>query len=151
MKNVILTLVLVASSALAEEPRLAPNAPVDRPTRVGTPEIDRRVAPFVAQAKKTWPNAKKRYLAGLPKGEIFFVTVQLREGDKMEQCFVRVKKFEGSKISATVASEIIALKKVHNGDPVTIDESELIDWMIAKPDGSEEGNFVGKFLDSNQP
>jgi hypothetical protein len=26
-------------------------------------------------------------------------------------------------------------------------EPVLIDWLITKPDGSEEGNVVGKFLD----
>jgi hypothetical protein len=26
-------------------------------------------------------------------------------------------------------------------------ESELVDWLISRPDGSEEGNVVGKFLD----
>ena len=81
----------------------------------------------------------------------FFVTVQLHEGERMEQCFVRVKKIDGTKISATVASEILSLKKVRNGDPVTLEESEIIDWLIAKPDGSEEGNVVGKFLDTYQP
>ena len=32
--------------------------------------------------------------------------------------------------------------------PYSFPESELVDWLIAKPDGSEEGNVVGKFLDT---
>ena len=144
MKNVILTLALAASPVFAE-------APKDRPVREETTKMDRVIAPYVAEAKKTWPGAKKRFLAGLPKGETFFVTVQLHEGERMEQCFVRVKKIDGTKISATVASEILSLKKVRNGDPVALEESEIIDWLIAKPDGSEEGNVVGKFLDTYQP
>lgn len=27
-------------------------------------------------------------------------------------------------------------------------EKDIIDWLISKPDRSEEGNFVGKFLDT---
>jgi hypothetical protein len=37
------------------------------------------------------------------------------------------------------------------GDRYTFPESELRDWLIAKPDGSEEGNYVGKFLDGYEP
>jgi len=113
--------------------------------------MDRAIAPFVEQARKSWPGAKKRYLAGLPKGQIFFVTAQLFEGKQMEQCFLRVTKIAGGQIHATLATDPSALKKVRNGDPITIKESELIDWMIAMPDGSEEGNVVGKFLDTWQP
>jgi hypothetical protein len=29
-------------------------------------------------------------------------------------------------------------------------ETEVMDWLISHPDGSEEGNFVGKFLDTYQ-
>ena len=28
---------------------------------------------------------------------------------------------------------------------------EVLDWTISKPDGTEEGNFVGKFLDTYRP
>ena len=30
-------------------------------------------------------------------------------------------------------------------------ESDLLDWVIRKPYGSEEGNVVGKFLDTYNP
>ena len=33
----------------------------------------------------------------------------------------------------------------------TMPEDELIDWTIVHPDGSEEGNVVGKFLDTLRP
>jgi hypothetical protein len=37
------------------------------------------------------------------------------------------------------------------GDRYATAEAELLDWLIAKPDGAEEGNVVGKFLDTYQP
>ena len=37
------------------------------------------------------------------------------------------------------------------GQFYSLPESQLIDWMIAKPDGTEEGNEVGKFLDTYHP
>jgi hypothetical protein len=33
---------------------------------------------------------------------------------------------------------------------ITVPESEVLDWTIARPDGSEEGNFIGKYLDSHR-
>ena len=36
------------------------------------------------------------------------------------------------------------------GDAYSFPETDLIDWTISKPDGTEEGNFVGNFLDSYQ-
>jgi hypothetical protein len=37
------------------------------------------------------------------------------------------------------------------GDRYATAETELLDWLITKPDGTEEGNVVGKFLDTYQP
>jgi uncharacterized protein YegJ (DUF2314 family) len=150
MKHLIVALALVTASAHAEEPQLSPNAPKDKPVSASTDKMNRAIAPYVEQARKSWPGAKKRYLAGLPKGQIFFVTVQLFEGSQMEQCFVRVTKIADGQIQGTLATEPNRLKKLRRGDPLTVKESELYDWMIAMPDGSEEGNVVGKFLDTWQ-
>ena len=151
MRNFLLAVARLAVSVHAAEPSLAPNAPKDKPVRGEVSKMDRAIAPFVEQARKSWPGAKKRFLAGLPKGEIFYVTLQLHEGEQMEQCFLRVKKIDAGRISGTIENEITRLKKVHNGDPASVAEAEIVDWLIAKPDGSEEGNVVGKFLDTYQP
>ena len=151
MRNLLLAVALVGTSVMAEAPRLAPNAPVDKPVSADATKMDRAIAPYVEQARKSWPGARKRYLAGLPKGEILFITVQLHEGEKMEQCFLQVLRIDKGQIVGTIATELISLKKLHNGDPVTVKEAELVDWMIARPDGSEEGNVVGKFLDTWKP
>lgn len=31
---------------------------------------------------------------------------------------------------------------------MTFPETDMLDWPITRPDGTEEGNFVGKFLDT---
>ena len=151
MRNLLLAIALLSCAVHAADPQLAPNAPKDKPVSAEASKMDKAIAPYVEQARKTWPAAKKRYLAGLPRGEIFFVTAQLHEGQQMEQCFLRVTRIAAGQITATLATEVTTLKKVRSGDVVTIKESELVDWMIARPDGSEEGNVVGKFLDTWQP
>jgi hypothetical protein len=32
-----------------------------------------------------------------------------------------------------------------------VPERDLLDWLITRPDGTEEGNVVGKFLDTYRP
>lgn len=36
-------------------------------------------------------------------------------------------------------------------DRIRVKEVDLIDWTLSKPDGSEEGNVVGKFIESYKP
>jgi hypothetical protein len=34
---------------------------------------------------------------------------------------------------------------------MTVQEKDVYDWTISRPDGSEDGNYVGKFLDTYHP
>ena len=54
-------------------------------------------------------------------------------------------------VSGVISTAIYAVAGYRNGQPYSFPESELVDWLISKPDGSEEGNVVGKFLDTYQP
>jgi len=66
-----------------------------------------QAVPYVKKARETLPEAKKRYLSGLPKGEHFFVTTRLRGPDgKYEQVFVKVTSWrkERSKLASQQCS-----------------------------------------------
>lgn len=134
---------------------MSPDAPQDQPVDVrGSGEAEdyrAAIAPYVEKGRQTYPQAKKRYLAGLPEGNNFFVVTNLRDGSgTSEQVFVAVARIEGDRITGQISSDIIAVKGFNYGDWYTFSESELIDWLITHPDGSEEGNVVGKFLDEWQ-
>lgn len=114
-------------------------------------EIKRGMAPHIEKARQTYPDAKKRYLAGLPRGESFFVTTVLRDKEgASEQVFIAVSSVQGTKITGKIASDILTVQGFQRGQAYSLDEADLVDWLISKPDGSEEGNFVGKYLDSVQ-
>ena len=152
----ILALSLTISlNALPRPQELSPNAPPDNPARVSGPEpvkkFEEAIAPYVKKARETLPRAKKKYLKGLHRGEIFFVTTRIHEGDKFEQAFVRVTSWEDETIRGLLASEMALLTNHKRGEAVVCNESDVIDWTISKPDGTEEGNFVGKFLDTYKP
>ncbi len=143
---------VAAPSPTGQDPVLAPNAPVDKPvsaTGAKMAEIRKGMAPHIEEARRTYPDAKKRYLAGLPRGEHFFVTTVLHDDEgTSEQVFVAVSAIQGGKVTGKIASDILTVKGFKRGEACSVPEPDLIDWLISKPDGSEEGNFVGKYLDT---
>jgi hypothetical protein len=130
-------------------PKLADNAPEDKPTSMrGTPEQEAKIAALEAESKKTYPDAKTRYLKGLPAGEHFFVTTMLTIPGRQESVFISVTGIKDGKVSGTIASDILQVSGYKAGDAYELLESAISDWLIAKADGSEEGNIVGKYLDT---
>ena len=152
---VVLASALVFSAASALPQELSPNAPADKPAGISGEEQVRRfeeaISPYVSKARETLPRAKKKYLKGLRKGETFFVTTRIRENGRYEQVFVRVTAWEGDTIRGLLASDVTIVPNHKRGETMACKESEVVDWTISKADGSEEGNFVGKFLDSYKP
>jgi len=157
MKNIIALVALqLLLSLIASAQPLAPNAPEDKPVAVtkGTvSKFEQAIAPYIAQGQKTYPDARKRYLAGLPPKHIFFVTVRLTDDSgKFEIVFVRLLKIdvEKAEFSGRIESPIEIVGGYYRGKELTLPEDRVIDWTISLPDGTEEGNAVGKFLDGYQ-
>ena len=153
-KFVLATLIVIQSVRLgADEVQLSPNAPKDKQVAVhSTSDLERlhkAMAPYVAQARSSYPNAKERFLNGLPKGQHFFVTTRLRDrGGKEEQVFVAVNSIQSGLIEGTIFSPIQIVSGFRYKQRYSFSEADLIDWLITYPDGSEEGNVVGRFLDT---
>jgi len=151
-----LLIVSCASTGQRQDVHLAPNAPPDRPVRISANDPNEAlakwralVAPHVDQARITYPQAKARYLAGLPPQQTFFVTTLLRDGQgRFEYVFVVVHRIAEQNVTGQIATPVNLVRGYREGDAVTFPEAEVMDWMISKPDGSEEGNLVGKFLDT---
>jgi uncharacterized protein DUF2314 len=132
---------------------VANRVPLDRPVKVTSKDAEarfrQRIEPYVKQARATYPGAKRRYLAGLPSGEKFYVTTQLRNEDgRFEQIFILVQRIQARTITGRIASDIQVVQGYKRGDVHRVAENEILDWLIARRDGSEDGNFVGKFLDT---
>jgi hypothetical protein len=132
-----------------------PNATTDQPHAVDQQQLsltERAIVPYVQTARQSYPAARARFLAGLPSGQTFFVVTRLTDSaGRFEQAFIRVQSIEGTAITGIISSEIALVKGFKEGQSYTFSEAGLIDWVITKPDGSEEGNVVGKFLDTYRP
>jgi hypothetical protein len=129
-----------------------PKAPADRPGTATTTEAWQEAVtamqPYVDQARRTWPETRLRFVKGLPWSYELLVTARISDGlGRQEQVFVSVSRVDGRTIFGRIQSDIRAISGWRRGDPYELDERELIDWTIVAPDGTEEGNVVGKFLD----
>jgi hypothetical protein len=145
-----------AGTGHRQDVHLAPNAPEDRSVRLVDTEPNQAltkwrnlVAPHVEKAMASYPEAKRRYLAGLPARYTFFVTTLIRDRQgHFESVFVVVDQISAQRVTGRIANQVNLVRGYRNRDSLTFPETEVIDWTISRPDGSEEGNFVGKFLDS---
>ena len=128
-----------------------PDKPVDATTTSTRDKLFEAMKPYVAQARATYPAAKQRFVSGLPNGSAFFLTVRLTDPqERIEQVFVKVDKIENDRVTGKIWSDIQRVSGYSLGQTYEFPEQDLLDWLISNADGTEEGNFVGKFLDTWQ-
>jgi len=141
----------VAKHDQPQEAKGPPDTPYKMRTLKQRDAYDKAIAPYIARSRATYPEAKKRFLAGLPAGYRFSVRTRLTDPDgAIEDSFLRVETIENGKITGLLG----AVDFVHSykeGQRITIPESKIDNWVIVRPDGTEEGNYVGKFLDHYKP
>ncbi|NVO32630.1 DUF2314 domain-containing protein [Hymenobacter lapidiphilus] len=135
------------AAAPTDKPRTVAGTDADQSLR----EFDKLIAPAVKQARRTLPAAKKRFLAGLPAGQAFYLTTRIFDADgKYEQVFIRVQEWTGATARGLISNELNLVQQYQPGQSISLPESAVLDWTITTADGREEGNFVGKLIDSLQ-
>lgn len=147
----ILALLGTPLRGAAQDPYVSPDAPRDDPLPIQNLE-DREaflklIEPCVQEARKTYREAKARFLAGLPPNHGFFVVVRLYDQNRFEQVFVAADRIENDMIEGRIWSPVQLLEGYAVGDELTVPEDDIVDWVITRPDGSEEGNLIGKYID----
>ncbi len=114
-------------------------------------KLEKEFAPLIEKARAGLPDVKTRFLNGLYSGEKLYMTVKLYDEEgQYEQVFIRVQNWKGDKLTGTLANVVRILPNYKQGDKVEFAEKEIVDWTIVKPDGSEEGNLIGKFIDKKR-
>lgn len=137
-----------AAAPGGSQPAASVGAPQDKPVDITTAQ-EAAMAPYIKQARDSFPAVRKRFLKGLGPGQELFVTVRVYDpGNKYEQVFARVLGWEGDAIKAVLNSDLGLVKTHHRGESLTLAEKDILDWTITSADGREEGNFVGKYLDA---
>ena len=153
----VITLFLLFSIITARsQTRDYAKTPSDKPLHIEgvqqQAQVDRAIAPYVAKARNTYSAAKKRFVAGLPPRYLFSLTTKLwdRSHTKSEVVFVVADKIKNGTVTGHLATHTKQPIGYDWGDRVSFPESQVIDWTIVHPDGTEEGNIVGKCLDTYQ-
>ena len=135
---------------------VAPNAPRDRPMDADSclqAAADKAIGPIMLQARATYPEARDRFLHGLPPRQSFFVVTELRDSSgRRERVFVAVDSIlpdsdGASRIAGRIWNEIRLVSGYALFQPYTLPEGDVMDWLITRPDGTEEGNLIGNFFD----
>ena len=124
-----------------------PDQPVGGTGAASLQKLEEAIAPYVQKARATYPDAKRRFLVGLPNGATFFTTIRLHnDAGRMEAAFVSVKKIDNDLVTGIIASKVDTVSGYRLGQAISFPETEVVDWTIANADGTQEGNVVGRFL-----
>jgi hypothetical protein len=114
-----------------------------------TERLERAMQPYVEAARATYPKAKQRFLDGLPPGYEFYVTTRLRDGQgRWEQVFIAVDSIASGTVRGRIVSAVRLVRGYRWQQRYALLEAEVLDWTIVDPLGREEGNVVGRFLDT---
>jgi hypothetical protein len=146
------TLICISTISVAGAQRL-PDKPVASYDKASFEAFLKAEEPYIAKGRATYPAAKKRFLAGLPAGWRFEVRKRLSDpgGFPVEEVFIEVDAIKNGKVYGRIGSEIGAVHGYHQWQRISFRESDVLDWTIVHPDGREEGNYVGKFIDTYKP
>ena len=135
-------------------PRAALGRPEDQPVGATAEKFklfEKAIAHCIVEARTSYPQAKLRFLKGLPPGNHFSVTTRLVDPDgKIEQVFISVIGINPSTnvVTGRIANQIQFVRTFRTGQTISFPESRVLDWTIVSPDGAEEGNYIGKFIDA---
>jgi len=121
----------------------------DDETTPSDTDIEQRFLTYLAQARETFPKVRARFTAGLPSCAILLVIrrppsdVPGNPWAEEPEAFV-VEEFSGPQVTGHEWSGS------ERPDPtpyrLTFPESEVVDWLLAMPDGTIEGNWMAKSL-----
>ncbi|SNC76363.1 hypothetical protein SAMN06265337_3348 [Hymenobacter gelipurpurascens] len=99
------------------------------------------------EARRTFAQTRQRYSRGLPPGSQLYLTAQiLNEAAVPEPVVVRVASWEAGRVVGHIV-------RLHSDGtsvaaaPAEFEEAAVLDWALLRPNGSEEGNHLGKFLE----
>ncbi|MDB5233628.1 MAG: hypothetical protein JWR44_621 [Hymenobacter sp.] len=105
----------------------------------------------VREALRTLPQAKKRFLAGLPEGDQFLLSVRVIATDtSFRQVSARVLGWHGNTVQALLLPSSTDSAAPTEPLPVSFPETAVVDWTLLRASGREEGNYVGRYIDTSR-
>ena len=98
------------------------------------------------EALRTLPQAKKKFLTGLPSGDQFLLSVRVIASDtSFRQASARVLGWHGNTVQALLLPDAASPAEPL---PISFPETAVVDWTLLRASGREEGNYVGRYTDT---
>ena len=142
-------LLAVPAPAQAPAPVVLTAATAPAGVRPALARTELALADPLREALRTLPQAKKRFLAGLPSGDQFLLSVRVIATDtSFRQVSARVLGWHGTTVQALLLPSADAAKA--EPLPVSFPETAVVDWTLLRASGREEGNYVGRYIDTSR-
>ncbi|MDB5267250.1 MAG: hypothetical protein JWP58_290 [Hymenobacter sp.] len=143
-------LLALPSVAQAPTPVVLTTATAPAGVRPALARDETALADPVREALRTLPQAKKKFLAGLPIGDQFLLSVRVIATDtSFRQASARVLGWHGNTVQALLLPETTTASTTPaEPTPVTFPETAVVDWTLLRASGREEGNYVGRYTDT---
>lgn len=158
MKMLLVCALLPAVAAmLAPQPTAAQAPPLTVLTAATVPagvrpalaREEAALADPVREALRTLPQARKRFLAGLPEGDQLLLSVRVLATDtSFRQASVRVLGWHRNLVQALLLPAAADSSGPTEPVPISFPETAVLDWLLLRANGREEGNYVGRYLDT---
>lgn len=146
-------LLLIPRPLFAQNDTIVPGPP-DRAVAAQAHQmacVDSLLAPRIAKGRATYPAVRARFLAGLPARHRFLISTNLiDQTGRRELVFILVHRVGGDTVYGQLASDLQLVQGIPPHASIGVLEDAILDWTIARPDGTEEGNAIGVFVDSLQ-
>ncbi|HEX8504580.1 MAG TPA: hypothetical protein VF630_04365 [Hymenobacter sp.] len=137
------------ATAQAVAPQVLTAATAPAGVRPALARDERVLAEPVREALRTLPQAKKRFLAGLPQGDQFLLSVRVAATDtSFRQASARVLGWHGTTVQALLLPNAADSSHPTEPLPVSFPETAVLDWTLLRASGREEGNYVGRYTET---
>jgi hypothetical protein len=98
----------------------------------------------IARARATFPEAKRRFLAGLPDGYKLFVEAESKGG--FDGALIAVNEIRSGQIRGDWPRGMQTDSSEVRERAYILSEEDITDWIIVRPDGVTEGNFHSRLI-----
>jgi hypothetical protein len=129
-------------------PVLSPLAPPDRPVELGE-DLEIEIERLSRISRGELPGVRERFLGGLPPNHHLFVSTTLHDASANEMVFVHVREWREPELIDGVLDSDVTVTGYRRGQPLSVRTSDVADWTISRPDGTEEGNRIGRYIDAH--
>lgn len=103
------------------------------------------------RAKAKIPELRKLFLAGLPLNTHLLIKFPFDSQDgQREWMWVEITKWKGDNIDGLLQNDPRFVMTLKAGQKVSKNINDMFDYILYKPDGSQEGNETGKIIMESQ-